>query len=199
MTKRKTKRSNDKYSNLKTHLNLKTRSDLLDCDYLDKLSEEEKEYLNNFNKEYIITDFNDEKRIHKRKTIPHPRNKSIREVQKRCNILFKDMIFSINRSQIRVITKNHLKKLIKELKLKVKECLTKEKTSIKDYYKTEAENRNNARNRCILTRARASGRTLGLDYVPEGNYLNKNSTEDTLIEFIDNLNFSEELKKKSNN
>lgn len=46
------KRSRAKHPNLKPELNLKTRSDLIDFDYLDKLSEEEKDWLNKFSGEF---------------------------------------------------------------------------------------------------------------------------------------------------
>jgi hypothetical protein len=53
MQKKKTKRSQAKNADLQPSLNLKTRYDLYDQDYLDKLSPKELEWLNQFNKEYV--------------------------------------------------------------------------------------------------------------------------------------------------
>lgn len=83
-----------KYPALDPKYNLKSRSELIDYDYIDKLSDKEKEFLNNFTEEFIGANMN-----HKGKK------------------------------------------------------LHKKKDQIKDCY-----NRNNARNRDILTRAKASGK-----------------------------------------
>lgn len=94
---KKTKRSKVKYSALDPSVNLKTRYELIaDYDYLNKLSEKEKAWLNKFTKEYVNADLDN-----KRKS----------------------------------------KNLHKTDRLR------------KDCY-----DRNNARNRCVLTRAKASGK-----------------------------------------
>ena len=53
MTKKKKKRDMDPYPALNKSLNLKTRQDEIEVDYLHKLSEEDKKFLNKFNEEYI--------------------------------------------------------------------------------------------------------------------------------------------------
>lgn len=53
--KRPSKRSEEKYPALKPELNLRTRYELIDYDYTDKLSEEEKAWLNKFTEEYVNT------------------------------------------------------------------------------------------------------------------------------------------------
>lgn len=58
-----TKRSQKKYPALDPHLNPRTRYDQNDYDYLDKLSPENKQYLNNFTAEWLHADFSGE-RIH---------------------------------------------------------------------------------------------------------------------------------------
>jgi len=55
--KKKTKRSSTKYPALNKSLNLKIRSELIDFDYVDKLSEEEKAWLNKFSEEYTNASF----------------------------------------------------------------------------------------------------------------------------------------------
>lgn len=47
------KRDTEQYPALKKNLNLKSRQDEIDVDYLNKLSEKEKEWLNKFNEEYV--------------------------------------------------------------------------------------------------------------------------------------------------
>lgn len=56
----KSKRARTKYPALKPELNLKTRYELIDYDYINKLSEKEKEWLNKFTEEYINASLNTE-------------------------------------------------------------------------------------------------------------------------------------------
>lgn len=64
----KTRRSKAKYPALEPRYNLKIRHDELECDYLNELSEEEKDWLNRFNEEYVNTNFKHKgKRVHPRK------------------------------------------------------------------------------------------------------------------------------------
>ena len=51
------KRSKNKYPNLQKNLNLKRRQELIDFDYIDQLSDEEKEWLNKFMGEYMCASF----------------------------------------------------------------------------------------------------------------------------------------------
>lgn len=51
--KKQNKRSRVKYAALNPAYNLKTRTDLIDYDYIDKLSEREKAWLNKFTQEYV--------------------------------------------------------------------------------------------------------------------------------------------------
>ena len=51
--KKKTRRNQESHPDLDPRLNLKTRYDLYDQDYIHKLSPKEKDWLNKFNREYI--------------------------------------------------------------------------------------------------------------------------------------------------
>ncbi len=65
--KKKINRSERKYPNLDSKTNLRIRADLYDQTYASDLSEENKEYLNKFNSEFINADFRHEKPLHKSK------------------------------------------------------------------------------------------------------------------------------------
>lgn len=59
-----------KYPALVKEMNLKIRQESLDQDYINKLSEEEKAWLNQFNKEFVLADFRDKKdRLHPKEYI----------------------------------------------------------------------------------------------------------------------------------
>lgn len=56
--KKKNRRSQTKNAALKPNLNIKNRQELIDFDYLDKLNDKEKAWLNNFVEEEINANFN---------------------------------------------------------------------------------------------------------------------------------------------
>jgi hypothetical protein len=56
-TKNRSLRDSKKYPALEKSVTLKTRQDLVDYDYLDKLSPEELEFLNKFTEETVSTSF----------------------------------------------------------------------------------------------------------------------------------------------
>lgn len=63
----KNKRGQKKYPNLSKGVNLKSRQNLLDYDYISQLSEKEKKWLDKFSKEYInasLDSKNLEKNLH---------------------------------------------------------------------------------------------------------------------------------------
>lgn len=99
--KKPSRRSQAKNPGLHPEFNPKSRADLVDYDYLDQLSDKEKEWLNSFTEEYTHANF------------------------------------------------NHPGKILHRTKRLKKDCY----------------DRNNARNRCIWTRAKASGMSAGMDAV----------------------------------
>lgn len=120
---KKNKRAKVKYSALDPTVNLKTRYELIsDYDYIDKLSEKEKAWLNKFTKEYVNADLD---------------------------------------------TKKKTKNLHRSDRLR------------KDCY-----DRNNARNRCVWTKCKASGKFSSIDDVSTKIVENENY-EDYLIQKMD--------------
>lgn len=75
MKKKKNRRNSTKYPALNPGLNLKTRKDLIDYDYLDQLSEKEKDWLNRFTEEYTNARFDHKgKKIQKERKDSYDRN-----------------------------------------------------------------------------------------------------------------------------
>lgn len=70
--RKKTRRESVKNPDLDKKYNLKTRQDLLDYDYLDKLDKKTLAWLNKFNKEYVVASLdveNPRKNLHKTKKL----------------------------------------------------------------------------------------------------------------------------------
>jgi len=119
----KSRRSKTKFPALKPELNLKTRYELIDYDYINKLSQSEKEWLNKFTEEYVNASLN---------------------------------------------TENLEQNLHNTDQLK------------KDCYR-----RNNARNRDILTRAKASGNHISTDELLVNKKSIRLNMEENLLEKLD--------------
>lgn len=58
MAKKSNRRSRTKYPGLDKTVNLLIRHELLDQDYVHKLTDKEKQWLSNFNEEYVSANFN---------------------------------------------------------------------------------------------------------------------------------------------
>ena len=56
-SKKPNRRSNAKYPALDPKYNLKSRSELIEADYIERLSDSEKDWLNRFNEEYVNANF----------------------------------------------------------------------------------------------------------------------------------------------
>ena len=183
--KKQTLRSIAKYPALDPHLNLRTRIDELDFDYLDKLNDKEKQFLNNFANEYTHTVFKKgKKRLHKKKEVESEKNKLLRDLHKNLQQQIKAIVNLINSMQGYGSTKTKLKRIVTKFRLALKKQIKREMAFIKDVYKKDAYDRNNARNRCVLSRAKAQGKVLGYDDLPETFGINEN-VEDELIDMID--------------
>lgn len=122
--RKQTRRNQRKFPNLEAEYNLKTRSDLIDYDYIDKLDNKQKAWLDKFTKEYV------------------------------------------NASLDSKTPKKNLHNT-KELK--------------KDCY-----DRNNSRNRDILTRAKASGSIIDYQELHKDELI-ENTEEKELIEGLDGI------------
>lgn len=190
MKKKRNRRSEARFPALNPNLNLKTRSDLLDQDYIAKLSDKEKQWLNDFNTEYVNADFKTNikegrKRIHRKKRIEHEKNKYLKKLI--VDFLFgvKGLIQILNNAQITNNSRSKLKKSVNKFKKQIKVQIKKEFKFIEDGYKSYAEHANNHRNTCIITRQKAQGQLKDLNVIPD-NYLVKKDTEDEIIDMIDN-------------
>lgn len=90
--KKNSRRSQTKNAALKPNLNIKNRQELIDFDYLDKLTDKEKAWLNNFVEEEINANFN-----HSGKVL-NKSDKEKRTCYNRNNARNRD-IFAIKKSQ----------------------------------------------------------------------------------------------------
>lgn len=206
--KKKTKRSQSKYPALDPSLNLKTRVENLDFDYINTLPEEwtdlatgkkynPKQYLNDFVNEYVHAEFdNTKKRIHKKKRVENQKNEPLRQLKQEVLDSLKVINELILKSNIAHASKVHLKKILLKFKDQLKRQFKTELSYIDDSYKKDAYDRNNSRNRCVLTRAKAQGKASTIDILPE-TYAMKENVEDELIEAID-LHFAQKLKNSQN-
>jgi hypothetical protein len=254
--KKRSRRSSSKYPALDPQLNLKTRFEELDFDYVNTLPDvwvdpktgkkyNPKQFLNDFANESIHADFKtNKKRIHKKKKVESKNNKHLQSISKKLNKDFKEIIVLLNETELNLVfqlnekfkkyglsiknsqisttskmkldnvlnkLKNKFKQQIKdsfkiqfkeiqvELKNKFKQQIKESMSFVEDFYKKEAEDKNNSRNRCILTRAKAQGKALGIDDLSE-LLMVSNDLEDEIIEKIDRereLDFLEKLQDPS--
>jgi len=162
-------RSQQKYPCLEKRFNLKLRDEFIDNDYIDgvfddkgnmvirPLNDKEKEWLNQFNREYINANFNGTSEIKK---------------------TAKELMVCKKKKQT-----EYVKNKIKKLKIKLRRL--RKNTN---FYKTHEEekeiyNENNARNRCLFNRARASSKLISLDTdqeeISKYNLYSENDNDDT--------------------
>ena len=150
--------------------------------------------MNNFTNEFTHADFTtNKKRVHKKKKVEHEKNKDLRDLIKVLNEKIKELIFTLTDSNVTTNTKTKLKKTINKMKVQLKKQILGEFAYVEDQYKKEAEHKNNARNRCMLTRAKAQGKALGIDDLNENAYIKLNE-EDEMIARIDALNAPEKFE-----
>lgn len=87
-TKKKTRRNSQKYPTLNPGYNLKSRAELLEIDYANQLSEDEKAWLNKFNEEYVNDTLD---RKNRRKNL-HKTKKLIKDCDDRNNARKRDIL-----------------------------------------------------------------------------------------------------------
>lgn len=189
MKKKQTRRSSSKYPALDPKLNLKTRSDLIEIDYIEKLSEKDKQWLNDFNNEFVNADFKTNvqegrKRIHKKKKVEHEKNKHLKKLLVDFLANVKQFIQILNDSQITNTSRSKFKKSVNKFKKQLKVQIKKEFTFIEDSYKRQAEYANNHRNMDIMSREKAQGKLRSTDVLPE-TIMSKVNVEDSIIDKID--------------
>jgi len=205
--KKKNKRSQAKYPAIDKTVNLKTRTDLYDFDYVNghydeetgittrPLNHKEKKYLNDFTEEYINADFlKHKKRIMPKKEVDHPKNSDLKKIEAILLGYFKSMNEDIKRSNITNSSKLNLRQFLTKFKEILKKKIKKERSYIKDFYKKEAFDNNNSRNRCILTRAKAQGKSIGLSEIPEhfpsDGDAEKEAFVDRVLDNMEELNYN---------
>lgn len=195
MSKTPNKRSNTKYPALDPHLNLRTRKEYIDCDYFDELPENwtdpktgktinTKQYLNDFYNEHLHADFSGKKRIHPKVKKAADSNKILKDLEENISLQIKEIGKYISNLKVKNKTKIKLRKVLTQFKKELKKVIKKEQYFYDDFYKTESYTRNNNRNACVLSRAKASSKVLGFDDLPE-SLIEQNNVEDQLIEQID--------------
>lgn len=202
--KKKSKRSEAQYPALDPNLNLKTRRDQLEVDYLDKLpktwtdphsgkkwtNDQLKQYLNDFTNEAILADFKTNekegrKRIHKKIKVEHEKNAHLKKLLEELLLKIKDFVNLINESQINITSKIKLKKSTNKFKKTLRTQIKGEFKYIKDYYKKLAEDSNNKRNSCIYTKVKAQDKIKSMEDLTILQELQE-SPEDNIIDYIDN-------------
>lgn len=135
-------------------MNLKTRYEELQIDYVDQLSNKEKEWLNAFNEGYVNADF---------------RNPKTRQI-------FRN---DTNKEESKIVyIKRKKNEVVKPAEEKTKNDVLKE--NIRELY-----NRNNARNRCIISREKAQNSLDSLDEMLDAELGNSNKEEDDIVVDID--------------
>lgn len=194
--RKKNRRSENKFPALNPRLNIKARANFMDFDYINQLPEtwtdpitgkkyNPKEYLNAFSTEYYVTDFTtNEKRIHPKKKVPHPKNP---ELEKLIELFLKkiaEFIESLNNTKMSMKSKVKIKKAISKFKNQIRKQIKADKSYILDYYKKESEDKNNSQNRCILNRATIQNKIHGFADLPESYYIEQ-GVEDRLINEMD--------------
>lgn len=189
MKKKRTRRSESKFPALDPKLNLRSRSKLIDYDYLDQLNEKELQYLNDFTTEFINADFKTNleegrKRIHKKKRVEHEKNKHLKKLIVDFVANIKAFVKILNESQITNTSRSKFKKSVNKFKKQLKSQIKKEFTFIEDKFKRESEHSNNHRNTCIVTQQESQGMMKSLDMLSE-RLLDKKDTESLLIDKID--------------
>lgn len=95
--KKQTRRSRHPHPNLQPNLNVKVRQELIDFDYVEKLPEECKDWLNKFSGEYYNGNFKKSKRGKYLKSNLHNGSKARKECYKRNNDRNND-VFSVTKA-----------------------------------------------------------------------------------------------------
>lgn len=207
--KQKSVRSETKNSSVKPQLNLKSRYEELEDinSYFNQLPPEAQDWMQKYTSNHVNADFRDDNlltnettRILLKQYIKEIKNyKGERKVKdfvskyliREDNIpvgIIRDMFFETNDKK--------LLKLVDDLKESITKNINKtskrEVNKIMKLIETEVYNLNNARNRCIITKSKASGQLNYLEDLDENDLV---IDEDDLIDRIDLKSELDKLKK----
>ena len=198
----KNRRAKSKYPALNKGLNLSSRKDYIEADYIDgvrdkdgnvvipPMNEEEKQWLNDFYEETIITNFSHHpeiKRLNRKKKliiedetvqllIDQVKNLEKDKANNRKQIKDLKEIIKITKKQNEETYADELYEIEKELQeLRDEHLLYPDKEDHKQFY-----NANNARNSCIFNRSRMMNKLFDLDADEFESFMaNKAQNEDT--------------------
>ena len=216
--KKENRRSRSKYPALDKGLNLKSRKDYIEPEYIDgvknnhgetvirPLTEDEKAWLNQFYEETVITNFLHDKQLRDLNTVKKriiedetvqtlkAELKKLKEnkTENKKRIRQLSEIIKITKKQNEEMYAEDLEFIEEELKDRREDVLLyPDKEDHKRFY-----NENNSRNMCIYTKAKAMNRMLTLDIKDYDEYIGQKldglDVESAFLQYVESLDDSDD-------